>query len=342
MTEGITARDTGGYQARVTINGSRRSKTFPTLKAAKAWRSKQLATAADGTWVDPRDLNQPLEDLLEDYLDSLTVRPKSIAVYRHCLGHIPEPRIPVGAIKTSTVAKWQKDVAEKVGIPTANKMVMILRSAFRAAIADELLVRNPATGVKAIVRRTPEREFLTAQELDAVLPFLPGDYQNAAKFLAFTGQRAGDGLTATHDRVDRINRQIFVPNAKSRTSSGHWIPLAEGVADMVLHRAKTPGLLFMNSKGNVIDLSYFNKLLKAACKKAGVDKVISAHSLRHTFASWALSSGCSITAVSQMLGHANVTQTLNTYSHCLPNDFNAVIVKLDQMWEERGRGLVAL
>ena len=64
------------------------------------------------------------------------------------------------------------------------------------------------------------------------------------------------------------------------------------------------------------------------CQKAGVKK-IRLHDLRHSCASLLISKGVSIVAVSRQLGHSNIEQTLNTYSHLMPDDKSKIIFELE-------------
>ena len=62
--------------------------------------------------------------------------------------------------------------------------------------------------------------------------------------------------------------------------------------------------------------------------KAGV-KRIRVHDIRHSHASLLINKGQNILIVSQRLGHSDVTQTLNTYSHLMPNVQKQIINALD-------------
>lgn len=62
--------------------------------------------------------------------------------------------------------------------------------------------------------------------------------------------------------------------------------------------------------------------------KAGV-KRIRVHDIRHSHASLLINKGQNILIVSQRLGHSDVTQTLNTYSHLMPNVQRQIINALD-------------
>lgn len=68
----------------------------------------------------------------------------------------------------------------------------------------------------------------------------------------------------------------------------------------------------------------FDKAIAAA----GVPR-IRIHDLRHSCASLLISEGISIVAVSHRLGHKNIEQTLNTYSHMMPRDNDKMLAALE-------------
>ena len=72
--------------------------------------------------------------------------------------------------------------------------------------------------------------------------------------------------------------------------------------------------------------NYYN----AKCKSAGVNR-IRLHDFRHSHASYLIGNGVSIVAVAKRLGHTNIEQTLNTYSHLLKNDESELVNKLQNI-----------
>ena len=58
------------------------------------------------------------------------------------------------------------------------------------------------------------------------------------------------------------------------------------------------------------------------------------HNLRHNCASLLIHKGVSIVAVSKRLGHTSIEQTLNTYSHMLPDDQKMILKALDDLKSE--------
>lgn len=80
------------------------------------------------------------------------------------------------------------------------------------------------------------------------------------------------------------------------------------------------GFVFPNETGSLHNPSNLrNRSFKRIKARSGVRKDLRFHDLRHTCATLLLSKGVNAKVVSEMLGHASITITLNTYSHVLPD-----------------------
>ena len=84
-------------------------------------------------------------------------------------------------------------------------------------------------------------------------------------------------------------------------------------------------VLLLNKKGRVIKREYINKMLNKASKKAGINKRIHPHMLRHTFSTHLLENGANLRSIQTMLGHKNLSTT-EIYTHIdkkkLIDDYN--------------------
>ena len=79
-----------------------------------------------------------------------------------------------------------------------------------------------------------------------------------------------------------------------------------------------------------VDPAVVNKAIKVAARRAGLTKVISAHSSRHSFATHLLQRGTDIRAIQELLGHADVA-TKMIYTHVLQQGGQGVPSPLDDL-----------
>ena len=73
-------------------------------------------------------------------------------------------------------------------------------------------------------------------------------------------------------------------------------------------------IVFLNNKGVRLSRVYVFKMVKAQAMAAGVDKEISPHTFRHSFATHLIENGADLRAVQEMLGHESILTT-EIYTH---------------------------
>ncbi len=229
---------------------------------------------------------------------------------------------------------------------TVNKIHSVIHHALEQANKWDLIPRNVAKAVTA-PRPTPEEEMspLSAEETRRFLKAACGDKLEALYVLAIhTGMREGELLGLRWTDVDLENGKLSVRHTLTRDggkvelgetktpNSRRTIyltrPAVEALKKHLQRQLKEiealgdlyqdNGLVFANEVGNPINPSnfrqrYFYKLLK----KAGVPK-IRFHDLRHTCATLLFQQGTHPKYVQELLGHANIKITLDTYSHVIP------------------------
>ena len=107
--------------------------------------------------------------------------------------------------------------------------------------------------------------------------------------------------------------------------------LCKMLSDYKKQQHKTdPEAVFLFGTSRPLPERTTDRFFENACENANVKK-IRIHDLRHSCASLLLSKGVSIVAVSRQLGHANVTQTLNTYAHLMPDDQSKTVAELEEI-----------
>ena len=74
------------------------------------------------------------------------------------------------------------------------------------------------------------------------------------------------------------------------------------------------GRVFLNARGKPIRRESIWALVRVAARRAGIDKTVSPHTLRHTFATHLVEGGADLAAVQELLGHADISTT-QIYTH---------------------------
>lgn len=339
-------------------DGHRRQKWhagFRTKKLAEKAMAETLSELQKGTYVEPS--RQTLGQYLRDWLDGTkgSLRKSTWSSYRM---NVERHIIPaLGSLLLQNVTPMSLNVfyaqlleaghrhGGGLSRQTVSYVAMILKRALSAAVRQNLLARNPADGADP-PRPRSERKMSTwsPDELRSFLQSVRDDRLYAAWVLAATtGLRRGELLGLRWKDVDlqvgRIAISQTLLSIRSRidfstpkTAKGRRSVALDPttVAALRTHRARQAeerlawgrsyedlGLVFTRENGQAIHPDRFSDWFESRVKSAGLPP-IRLHDLRHTHATLALAAGIHPKVVSERLGHANISITLDTYSHSIP------------------------
>jgi len=104
-------------------------------------------------------------------------------------------------------------------------------------------------------------------------------------------------------------------------------------------KAYTPNwYLFEGEKGRKYSSTSVNKIIKRASQKAGIKRVVSAHILRHSFATHLLEQGTDIRYIQGLLGHSS-SKTTERYTHITKKGFENLKSPFDSLELENNKGV---
>ena len=356
--DGITKRKDGRYVGRYTVHtadGPKRKVIYGRkYKEVERKLAEARGDAARGIVTD--DQNLSVGEYLDRWMNDAvrgTVRESTYTRDKYLLTNHIKPSIGRIKLKNLNALHLQSLYRERLdsGLSgsTVQKIHHVAHKALDQAVKWDLIPRNPADAVKAPTPTQKEKHPLSAPEARRLLDAASGDRLEALYELAVqTGMRQGELLGLRWEDVDldgqslRIRRTLTRKGNDSGGSYGVGEPktkksrrtvrLTERAVDALRsHRARQAeeklragasyqdrGLVFAGERGGIINPSNLrNRSLKPLLAKADLPR-ITFHDLRHTCASLLFQRNVHPKFVQELLGHASVAITLDTYSHMLP------------------------
>ncbi len=207
---------------------------------------------------------------------------------------------------------------------TFYKDLAIFKKYLNIAINKGLIYENPAKNLK--VKRFPgKREYLTETELKKLLDLyengqLDENKQNVLQyflFSCFTGLRYSDIKTLkwTHLKKELVNDNeiYFIEKEQEKTKDRVLIPLSDLAKKLLPQKTLQKANVF-----NVFTNQYTNRALKSIMKLAGIEKKITFHSARHTYATLLINNNVNLSVVQKLVGHKDL-KTTQIYAKILKN-----------------------
>ncbi len=190
---------------------------------------------------------------------------------------------------------------------TASTYFSIFKAGLHQAFIDGYLTVDLAAKVKNIKYQESQREYLTTEELNR-LASTPCDspiLKRAALFSALTGLRHSDIQKLTWKEVVKDEGHYRLLFTQQKTKGTEYMPISVQAYQLCGERRDPDRLVFEGLQ----DPSWISKPLERWIAKSGIQKHITFHCFRHTYATLQLTNGTDIYTVSKMLGHKKVSTT---------------------------------
>lgn len=210
---------------------------------------------------------------------------------------------------------------------TINYHIVAIRSFLRFALKNDYECISPD---KLELAKTPPREvgYLTEDEVEAILnapkftnkePLAQARDEAILHFLYWTGLRVSELISITKDQIKRDSNQFAVVGKGSKLRSIFVTQTAriklESYLDMRSDNYKNLFInLSSNGYGNGLSRNAVEEIVRKYTTLAGVNKKVTPHTLRHSFATTLIKKGADIRAVQTLLWHSSITTT-QIYTH---------------------------
>jgi integrase len=354
----VYRRTDGRWCGQVMIGGRRRT-VYGRKESEVTGKLKDLL-ADEAKGILPPDSKPTLAEWLPLWLDGVagTVEPGTLSSYRQIARLYLLPDLGHRRILDITPSELRRHYAAMVkrglSATTVQHTHAVLRPALRQAVADGLLSRSPAEGLRLPSAKGAERTVLGPEHVTRMLEEARGTRLHPYLSLAvLTGMRPGELLALRWGDVDLDAASVTVRRARKRDGSigatktarsRRRIDLPEIVVrSLRVHRMamleariaagsewRDTNLVFTTWTGGMLHPRNLTRAFKALLRRADVPD-IRLYDLRHTNATLLLLRNIPARVVSERLGHANINLTLDTYTHVLPTMGKDAARELDDL-----------
>ena len=311
--------------------------------------------------------------LAERYISLKTgVRHNTVAGYKTVLNLLKKDAFGskrIDEVKVSDTKEWLIKLQQGgKHYSSIHSIRGVLRPAFRMAVEDDLLKKNPFDWELStvIVNDSAKREAVTPRQERLFLDFIKGDkhysqYYDGMYILFKTGMRISEFCGLTLSDLDMKERKIHIDKQLQRTREGEYViadtkttygerylPMTEEVYQcfkkLIAKRRKTKvepmvdgvgGFLVLDQNGMPYLALHWEKRFEYALGRYNRTfkeelPIITPHICRHTYCTNMAKSGISPKSLQYLMGHADIATTLGYYTHYKFNDVEKEVRELEE------------
>lgn len=229
---------------------------------------------------------------------------------------------PTQAVDIDAFLAEQRD--QKKATSSISRLITSLRKFYQWLVRQNIQKLNPMLEIDSPKKRRTLPVALTVNEVNNLL-----EQPDTKKQLGLRDRALLETLYATGIRVSELinlkftdlHEELKLVKVFGKGSKERLIPISEvalswidsykeKVRDpLILKIGKNTDFIFLNSRGRSLTRQAVWQIIKHYCKMAGIQKNVTPHTLRHTFATHLLENGADLRVVQEILGHSDISTT---------------------------------
>jgi len=224
-----------------------------------------------------------------------------------------------------------------------NKRIYIPTGTSERTIAENILTKytkskrsEDSRKLKYRVNFVKHPKYFTTEEFDRFISAVDNErHYHLFIFAVSTGLRVSEILNLKWSDVDLDN--FYARITEEKTNTERIIPLSVTAVRSLKYFWSTAKSRDPSSRIFGYSRYHIGRLFRTYLKKSGINKHLTFHSLRHTFATWLIEEGADIYTVKELLGHKNI-KTTEIYLHIPTLKMRKTVEKIEKLIKEAPEG----
>ena len=233
-------------------------------------------------------------------------------------------------ITKTDIIKYIEYLSKNNNPRTVNRHIVSIKNYFKYMTKTNKISDNPCSDITGLKMPKTMPRVLSEDDINKLLDITCNtafDYRNKAmmELMYSSGLRVSELLNL---EVNNVDLDMYLVRCFGKGSKERIVPISDYAKEALdtyinvyrntLTKNKVTNILFLNSRGDKLSRQGFFKILKELALEKGINKDLSPHTIRHSFATHLIDNGADLRSVQTMLGHENI-KTTQIYTHASNN-----------------------
>lgn len=276
-----------------------------------------------------------IDNIIDDYLKYITLERQlsvnTIDGYKKDLVDFFEfVKKDAKNVKRDDINNYISHISKKLNSKSVNRHIVSIRNYFKYMLKNGYINENPADDIVGSKMPKTIPHVLSEEDIDKLLDIdvhdaITSRNKSMLELMYSSGLRVSELLNLKVNDIDFSMNMVkcFGKGSKERVVplsdiATHYLKEYIDLYRITLLKNNVSDILFLNVRGSKLSRQGFFKILKELSRNKGINKDISPHTLRHSFATHLINHGADLRSVQTMLGHENI-KTTQIYTHISNN-----------------------